>query len=239
MLLSIKARAIMAFLISAAAFSAMAGMADEIEWRVDKGITQVDKADILQLARRAGIKRPKNIAIGQGGDKYVYVSTGIRVRGERRRFDSLIVIRKDWFDEDSVADQQDGMYEGRWWTYGKIRHHEGWRIHDGDWYIDIGLSREVSYANATRIVRAIRQRTLINGQPKISFGPLAGVTPDLPTIEADLITAIERDTDHLIQFVVTTTNPLDREMDAVNGNNLYVEIRDGHVVVVGFGGWVS
>ena len=131
------------------------------------------------------------------------------------------------------------MRSGRWWTLGHVRREGVWRIHDDGWHIDIELGEGVSYADATKIVRAIRHVKMLNGQSALPVGPLAGATPTMPTIDANRITSIERDTDRHTRLVVTTTNPRDREADALSGEKVVVEIRNGRVVVVGTGHWVA
>lgn len=235
-------RAIPAVLISAAVFSALGAVQAGIDWRVDGDVTPADRVDIMRLARKVGIKEPSCVSMGKafpGGGRFVLVRTGLRVRGERRTSMSVLMIREDWLIDKSVADPPAGMRSGRWWSSGHVRREEVWRIDDGVWHIDVELGEAVAYADATNIVRAIRHGQLLNGQSALRVGPAAGATPALPTIDANRITAIQRDTDRPSRLVVTTTNPRDRETDALSGEKLYVAIRDGRVVVVGTGHWIA
>jgi hypothetical protein len=45
------------------------------------------------------------------------------------------------------------------------RRRERWRIHDGDWHVDIHLGVDVPYDDAVMVVHAIRQKQLVDGRP--------------------------------------------------------------------------
>lgn len=237
-----KARAIPALLITAAVFSALGAVQAGIDWRVDGDVTLADRVDIVRLARKVGIKEPRSVSMGQGfpgGGRFVLVRTRVRVSGQRRTCLSVVMIREDWLIDRAVAHPPAGMRSGLWWTLGHVRREEVWRINDGVWHIDVELGEGVAYADATKIVRAVRHGKLLNAQSALPVGPLAGTMPMLPSIDANRITAIERDTDRPTRLVVTTTNPRDREADALNGEKLYVVIREGRVATVGTAHWVS
>jgi hypothetical protein len=64
------------------------------------------------------------------------------------------------------------------------------RVFDGSWQHGLFLNPRVSLDEATMIVRAIRRGDVANRQRIPSTGPLAGIAPVMPFIDADQITSI-------------------------------------------------
>ena len=64
------------------------------------------------------------------------------------------------------------------------------RVVDGSWKHELFLNPRVSLDEATMIVRAIRRGDLANKQRIPAAGPLAGIAPAMPFIDADQITSI-------------------------------------------------
>jgi len=140
---------------------------DVIEWRVGPDITANDKKAIVELARSAGIDRPRRVAVSTTlapGCKVVTVSSDVMVDGNRVTWSGLDLIRTD---SKNCWPQRDATKRvGRWMAntsspWIEMRS----RIHDGDWHIDLELDEGVPYRDAERIVLALRHKTLVNRVP--------------------------------------------------------------------------
>jgi hypothetical protein len=101
------------------------------------------------------------------------------------------------------------------------------RVIDGNWQHGLFLNPRVSLSEATTIVHAIRRGDIENKQRIPSVGPLAGIAPVMPFIDADQITAIsdERLEDGSRAFNVKTGCTSGRAYLIVVVNNVF-ELRE-------------
>ena len=159
---------------------ALAAQSDAIEWRVGPDVTANDKKAIVELARSAGIDRPRRVAVSTTlapGCKVVTVSSNVMVDGNRVTWSGLDLIRTD---SKNCWPQRDATKRvGRWmantsspWIEARSR------IHDGDWHVDLELDEDVPYRDAERIVLALRHKTLVN---RVPGSQRADIDPDLIT----------------------------------------------------------
>ena len=196
-----------------------------------------DTAAVLQLATQFGIQHPVQITNPFShyvGCPYVIAVSPVTSDGDRRSRFELTVRRKgrDTGGHRCQMGDTDGAKVkrfGRWVASStELSEKVRWRVHDGDWYVDVSLGDGVAFDTATVIIRAIRQRTLVNRIPKLFLGR----TPDtLLVIDASDIRAIERSRDEANTFEVWTGERAGLVLD--------VSIVAGRVEVRNISSWIS
>ena len=149
---------------------ALSGTASaQVSWENDIALTGKDKAAIIALAQKSGIAEPRRASlisihpIGQ----MVVVKSGVSTNGKRRSWLEIDVCRIDWeCYETNLA------RVGRWVIASRAQEREAWRVDDKDWYVDVTLSKGVSYKVAERIVVAIHRNDLVDRLPPSSSMPI-------------------------------------------------------------------
>ena len=179
----IQVRLILA--LSIASCAALAAQDASIEWRVGTDVTANDKKSILELARTVGMERPRRVSTSPPlapGCHVVIVTSDPIVDGNHVTWTGIDLLRAD--SKNCWPQRNAPRRVGRWiantaqpWS------DERWRIHDGDWSIDVQLDEGVPYRDAERIVLAIRRGQLINRLPD-------GSKP--AQVDAEQITSIQK-----------------------------------------------
>jgi hypothetical protein len=217
-----------------------------VEWKVPVVLTAVDKKDILTIARRVGILDPQTVSVPLGSPcLLVQVESKPVVVGNRVLSD-LVAIRQKTGPQCGPVDpvrrvQQKGNWVAALFTgnptlfTGNPRRRELWRIHDGDWHVDIHLGEDVPYDDAVMVVHAIRQKQLVDRRPPPE--------PSLPIryIDPSRIRGIGRSDALTIlrQYEVTESRSAWGEYRRGGGQLLTVRIRDGRVELHAHLQWIS
>lgn len=169
------------------------------------------------------------------GCPVVMAVSSVTVQGDRRWWFELTV-RRTGRDTGGhrcqLGDTEgaNGKHFGRWVaSSAELSQYVLWRVHDGDWYIDMTLGAGVAYDSATLIVKAIRRQTLVN---QIPF-PFRGAFRDtLPVVDASDIRAISKDRERQVYEVTTGQHRR-------YGLALSVSIVAGQVLVRNIGTWID
>jgi len=195
-------------------------------------LTASDKDAMFGLAKRMGIADPVRLCSQYyglpGGCDAVRVESKPTVAGHRRTWRQLLVGRSRTEDAYVCPERPSGSVvkrEGKWIaSSANLEDREAWRIHDGDWSVDVRLETGVRYSDAELIVRAIRRRELTDRMP----------TPDLnrlyPTIDADEIARVRKSDQVPDAYEVWTGE--------AGGTILTVKIVNGQVELYGFADWM-
>src|SRR5262245_52308182 len=150
-------------LIALVAVVSLSAQASTIQWRVGPDVTANDKKAIVELGRIAGLERPRtvaNVATLAPGCHVVTVLSEVAVDGNRVSWSGLDILRID--SKNCWPQRNAGRRVGRWLSNTATPWvEERWRIRDGDWHVDLVLD-DVPYADAERIVLAIRRKTLVS-----------------------------------------------------------------------------
>jgi len=195
-----------------------------------------DTAAVLAVAAQFGIPSPAHIGhpLSQYvGCPVVILESSVTVDGNRRSWVELWVRRKGrdtGGHRCQVSAPSGGRVEhrDRWVASSEERTERTvWRVHDGDWHVDIALGTDVSYDTATLIVQAVRRHTLVNEIPAL-LRRFMGDT--LPVVDAGDIRAIEKSRESHVYKVKT---------GEVWGYVLDVSIDAGRVLVHNVGSWIS
>jgi hypothetical protein len=107
-------------------------------------------------------------------------------------------------------------------------------LRDGDWQHRVYVSKEVETSTALALLVAVRDGRLVNRQPAGSSGKV----PTLPKIDVGRIFQVRRPWygDRVAyQYVLMTADPLDSQ----KGLELWVNLRDGQVEIVGVADWIA
>ena len=179
------------------------GQPAAVEWDVDVrdwqpvGETNLradERGGVLRLARGLGIERPRRVSLQvrvPGVCLFVLVESEVVEAGRHLSWRELPLYRRDW-SECSGNDRKANTRRraGRWIAYGSsLEEREAWRVRDGAWHVDVRFD-DVPYADAERIVLAIRQRVLVSRLPS-AIGPLT-LDTTIPDIDASTVTYIGR-----------------------------------------------
>jgi hypothetical protein len=164
-----------------------------IEWQVaGEDILASDRVAIVKLVYGIGLE-PERISVGiilPGGDHYIYVRSAILAEGKHRSWREVNVCRKDW-TQCNNAEGRSVKRVGRWMaSKAAVDRREAWRIDDDGWGKDVSVEAGVPFADAERIVLAIRRKQMVNRVPVASVGPLK-LNRSLPDINPDDITYIK------------------------------------------------
>lgn len=176
-----------------------------VEWDVDSDIVASDKEVILKLVRELGLK-PKTVGVViqlPTGDRVIHVKSAILVQGKHRTWHELPVCRRDW-DHCNNDEGRSLKRVGRWLaSKADLAEFGTWRIEDGDWTREIPvLPAGIAFADAERIVLAIRRKQLVNRLPPTSAR--GNSTPSIPEINPNEITVIRRIETEPSAYEVTT-----------------------------------
>jgi hypothetical protein len=191
---------------------------------------------VLALAAQFGIPHPVRMGhpfMQLVGCPVITLVSSVTVDGDRRSWVELVVRRRgrDTGGHRCQASDASGATVkrlDRWEASSEERtDHTVWRVHDGDWHVDVAFDSDVFYDSATLIVRAVRRRTLVNQIP-VAF---RGVFRDtLPDVDASDIRSITKDHREPREYVVET--------GFVQRYVLYVSIVAGQVLVHSVATWI-
>jgi hypothetical protein len=209
----------------------LVAQSEPVEWDRADGVGDADRTAILKLARRLGIESARRITFGNylpSGCAFVRVESAVTVDGNRRTWREVLLRRRDWPECRRVA-RFSRRSEGRWiGSKTELSTEESWRVADGNWFVDMRLGPGVPYADAERIVLAIRHHVLVNRLPS-SVGPLK-LDTTMPAINANDIQSIVRSSSAPGRYEVRT--------GAASGTLLHVMVRDGQVELHGQSVWM-
>lgn len=196
---------------------------------VDDSLRSADTAAVLQVAAQFGLGHPVRLESHfpyDIGCPVVRAVSPVTVYGDRHSWFELTVRRKgrDTGGHPCQLYETDGTKvrtSGRWIASpAELSEQVQWRMHDGDWYVDVALGTGVNYEDAKLIVHAVRQGTLVNRIPA-ALRRFYGDT--LPVIKAGDIREISLSSDKAYTFEVSTGQ--------MAGTVLYVSILGGQVLV--------
>lgn len=177
--------AIVVCLLSAAAFAQA-----PVEWRLSEPLTAAERAAVLSLAARSGV--PAAAAVSSDmialpiGCRVLRVDSVVSRTGDRIRSRQIWIRHRNW-DPHGCDLAKASRVRGDW-IVEETTSHEGWRIRDGDAYVDLDASEAVPYRDAERIVLAIKRRQLVNkltdpkqGMPDLAIWSVRGIAKRGPT----------------------------------------------------------
>jgi hypothetical protein len=160
-----------------------------IEWSgTSANLPSEDKQAVITLAKQMGIDSPRRVSESITiplSIRTLMVSSTVQVNGNQRTWRELQVCRSDWPCARAFRPGAVSGLVGMWLAIDRWLPRETWRIHDGDWSIDLALSG-VSYKSAELIVIAIRRQALIDSRP----APSVKLNALVPPINAAAITGI-------------------------------------------------
>lgn len=200
-------------------------------------LSSADSAAIRSVAVQAGIHTPSSLGLSRRGYfvgcPVAEVVSDTIVDGDRRTWTELTVYREGRYSNGDRC----RVYRPRrattwrakpWVANSALRDQRStWRIHDAGWYVDVALGSGVPYEEATTIVRAIRNQTLVNHIPAV-LRRIMGDT--LPVFDADAIHTITRATRYGTYTV---------SIGGWAGQRVWVSLISGNVVVHNIGSYIS
>jgi len=136
-----------------------------LEWPRDLRVSQSDKNDILALAKLMGVTEPVKVSVGTFvpvGGSFVTVDGPVSFDGPQRSWPSAQMVRENRRGSGSAPPLWPGRHRvGRWVSVAKGGQVVRWRVDDGDWFVEVALGPRVSFADAQRIVLALRRGAFI------------------------------------------------------------------------------
>jgi hypothetical protein len=146
----------------------------------DDLLPAADSLAVRSLAAQAGLHRPSSLELhcplpmGRTvGCPVFRVSSDTTVEGARRSWTELLVYRtgRDASGRRCKVYRESGDTIWRlssWMASSAGRSAESlWRVHDGAWHVDVRLDPDVTYDEASVIVRAVRRGELENAMPAV------------------------------------------------------------------------
>lgn len=148
------------FLILALVTLSISPARADIDWAGAPGLSNSDKADIVELVQNVGMDHPdmpSQLTILQHDKNSFVVSSGITVDGLRRTWREIHLCRAggpgcSTRSRERVGDRIIAR---------ESKTQERWRFSDGDWFVDVELGSAISYAQAETIILAIHRKTMI------------------------------------------------------------------------------
>jgi hypothetical protein len=212
----------------------------KVQWHVDADLQLVesDKNAILKLVRQIGLE-PESVFVVTllpSGDRLIYVSSPIIVEGNHRAWTELSVCRTDWNFCNNKTNRSLKRV-GRWLaSKADLERRERWRIHDGDWSMDIPVQSGVRFADAEQIVLVIRHKQLVNRVPTVAGPPRLNVTVADINVIADINPIADVNPDEISQItrVVSDTGVYEVTIGVGSGVVLRVKIIGNSVELQGY-----
>jgi len=234
----IRLRSSCAMYLACALFSASVGaQVAAVEWKVPANVGRQDRAAILEIARRVGISDPRSVSVSIRSSCILVSIESRPVLDGNRVLSSVLGVRQ-FKGPECMPVRADARFEqqGNWVAFlGAFnpQRRELWRIHDGDWHIDINLGADVPYDDAVSIVHAIRHKQLVDRRP-----PSREKSSEIRYVEPSAIRSIQTAKNAGSRGV-----PIPREYEIktgeAGGDWLTVGIRDGVVELHNHGHWIS
>ena len=159
--------ALRAFVASCFFASLLSAHNAAIKWTRNLKFSDSDKRDILALAKLMGVSDPESVGANLRDDccRIVSVKSRIVENGPERRWMQALMIRANWREHGAARLGEDKLRVGQWIADGPPQVFAGWRVRDGDWFVDVGEelnSPSVPYRDAELIVLALHRGTIVN-----------------------------------------------------------------------------
>lgn len=167
-----------------------------VEWPRGVRISRSEKQEILALAKVMGVADPVKVSVGAVlafGRRSLTVDGRVYVNGPQRSWARARMFRENWRAPADAQPPDLRRHRVRHWIpMGEGEQVSQWRIEDGSWFVDLLLDPDVPYADAQRIVLAIRHGTLVNRLPEVSNNG-AMVRPPVQLDNRGQVSSIRRD----------------------------------------------
>lgn len=189
--------ATLALLASAVADVPVRAAGAKVEWVRAGSLSKADRDAIVALARRSGLGQPARVRVDlllPSTLDVVVAESGVRVRGARRQWDTLSLLRRR---PGSACDNPNGLCEDRWYVSDAVTTHTAWRVQDGRWFHDVELGHGLNLADVEPLVLAIHRGDVADARVMTPPDPRMppGVVRTMPRIDADAIRSIDRQRD--------------------------------------------
>jgi hypothetical protein len=208
-----------------------------VVWQVPGEVTPGDRKAILQIARAVGIHEPGTVSVPIRSPCLLVEVESRPVLLANRVLSTILGIRQKRGAEcRSFGADRPLKQLGNWVAFlspTNPRQRERWRIHDGDWHVDVYLSGDIPYSDAVTIVQAIRRKQLVDRRP------LSQSSSAIRYIDASRILSIRGSVPPGTipgQYEVTEGEGAGK---SGGGDWLTVRIRGGHVELHNHGQWIS